>query len=330
MLKKRIVLASLLLSTVKLMAQDYHLSQYDVAVQYLNPALTGMLLDKGNEDVNFRMNANYRSQWGKLNGTPYSTMNIGFDMPFGRFGTGLYIHSNRSGANNLNTFNILFSASYQISNKPDIHSISTGLQFGVLNKSFNSGSFLFDSQYSSSTGMDASLPNGENFEKGSLWKPDINWGTHYKLMDKTKKYHPFIGFSVYHVNRPNESFYNKSKLPMRFTVHAGSDFEVDDKWTVTPTVLFLSQAKATELNLGLMGSYNLDNSDFTPLAGISWRRKDAIAFHLGLKQRSNQFRISYDWNTSALKTYTKGRGAIEFGVIFMGKQDKIVPPRAFF
>jgi type IX secretion system PorP/SprF family membrane protein len=328
-MRNKLLISILLLSAFQAQSQDYHLSQYDMAPQYLNPGITG-ILDNDDENVNYRVNANYRSQWTKLSGKPYSTMDLGVDMPFGRFAIGTYIHSNRSGSNNLNTFDWLLGVGYQVSNKPEKHSLSTGVQFGVINKSLNSDSYLFDSQYSSTNGMDASLPNGESFEKGSIWKPDLNWGAYYKYMERSQSYHPFIGFSVYHINKPNESFFNKSRLPMRFTIHGGSDLKVNESFTVTPAVLYMMQAKASELNLQLMGTYKLENSDFAPMLGFAWRKNDAVAVHLGLKQKANIFRISYDINTSGLKAYTNGRGALEFGVVFMSKQDKIVPPAAFY
>jgi type IX secretion system PorP/SprF family membrane protein len=329
-MKKKLLILSFVAVALNARSQDYHLSQYSMAPQYLNPGLTGVL-DNGTENVNYRVNANYRSQWKSLTGKPYTTMDLGIDMPFGRYAIGTYLHSNRAGSNNLNTFDWLLAIGYQISNKPEVHSLSTGIQFGVINKSMNSDTYLFDAQYSSTSGMDASLPSGESFEKTSIWKPDLNWGAYYKMMDKTKNYHPFVGFSVYHINRPNESFYNKSRLPMRFTVHGGSDFNVNENMTLTPAVLYMSQARTSELNLELMMKYKFsEKSEYEPMIGLAYRNHDAVIIHFGLKQKANIFRVSYDVNTSGLKPYTSGRGALEFGVVFMGKQDKIVAPATFY
>jgi hypothetical protein len=118
---------------------------------------------------------------------------------------------------------------------------------------------------------------------------------------------------------------------MRFTVHGGSDFNVNENMTLTPAVLYMSQARTSELNLELMMKYKFsEKSEYEPMIGLAYRNHDAVIIHFGLKQKANIFRVSYDVNTSGLKPYTSGRGALEFGVVFMGKQDKIVAPATFY
>ncbi len=47
----------ILLLTISVKAQDFHLSMYDAGPLFLNPALTGVV------DANFRVHAQYRNQW---------------------------------------------------------------------------------------------------------------------------------------------------------------------------------------------------------------------------------------------------------------------------
>jgi hypothetical protein len=46
--------------------------------------------------------------------------------------------------------------------------------------------------------------------------------------------------------------------------------------------------------------------------------KDAVVFHLGLRQGSSMFRISYDLTTSRVKYFGGVRGAFEMGVVYTG------------
>jgi hypothetical protein len=55
-------------------AQDVHFSQYFTSPMTLNPALTGLT------QSDYRMAANYRTQWGSVNNAPYTTATVSYDM----------------------------------------------------------------------------------------------------------------------------------------------------------------------------------------------------------------------------------------------------------
>lgn len=303
---------------IKVFAQDFHLTQYDAAPQYINPALTGMYF---NSDADYRINANYRSQWNALVAKPYTTTSAGYDMPYQNFGIGGMLIDNKSGIG-FNTFNFLASGAYKVS-VGDKHFLSTGLQMGLLYKSFDPDKFTYDSQYSESTGtFDTSIPSGENITQTNVLKFDANVGVFYKYIDDAYMAKPFGGFSIYHITKPNESFTSiKSQLPMRFNFNIGSDVDIDDKISLTPQILYMYQAKATELNIGVLGWYKLNDISRVML-GLNLRSKDAFIIQLGYRQEDHIFRLSYDINTSYLNQFSGGRGAIEFSLILCGKKGK--------
>jgi type IX secretion system PorP/SprF family membrane protein len=302
---------------MELKAQDYHLSQFDMAPMYMNPALTGMYLGERNK---FRMNGNYRSQWQKLQGKPYSTVAYGFDMPYQRYGFGIYLMDNLAGNGNFGTFNFLLSGAYQItSDESDKHYLTTGLQMGFFQKRLNPGNLLFESQYTTSSGLDGTMPTLETFSREKLFKFDANLGVFYKYKDANLKVQPFGGFSIYHLTMPNESFISiKSRTPMRFNVVAGCDAKVHDQVKLTPQILFMYQGKAMELNLGLLAYYQIKDSDYEVMGGLALRTKDAAIIHLGLKQGNNVFRFSYDIITSYLRNFGGRRSGFEMGIIYTG------------
>ena len=105
---------------------------------------------------------------------------------------------------------------------------------------------------------------------------------------------------------------------MRFVLNGGADIKINEEFKVEPMLLLMLQAKAFETNIGVLGYYHIKKTAYNPLLGFSYRHKDAVIIHLGLKHGSNVYRVSYDVNTSSLKSYTKSRGAIEFSVTYTG------------
>ncbi len=313
---RMIIFTSVFAVSVPTIAQDFHLSQYDMAPLYYNPAVTGMQFE---QDMKFRIAANYRSQWQKLQGKPYSSVCVGYDMPIDRFGAGILIMDHIAGTSNFGTFQFLASGAYQITDpESKKHFLSTGIQIGFMQKRFNQGNLLFESQYTSD-GLDPNMDSGELLDRQSIVRLDANMGIFYKYTDPNKRFDPSVGFSVYHVNMPNESFTGQmSRLPMRFNLITNCDIHINETFIITPNVLLMYQRKATEINAGALMGYKFNESNYTLLAGGSYRHKDAVIIHAGIRQGNNVFRISYDLITSPLKNFGGVRGGFEMGVIYTG------------
>ncbi|HTB07111.1 MAG TPA: PorP/SprF family type IX secretion system membrane protein [Bacteroidia bacterium] len=305
-------------------AQDFHLSQYDMASLYINPALTGMY---SGEKGDFKIYNDYRSQWASLGNVPYSTEYLAFDMPVQKwgknFGVGAYLIDNRAPAGSFSTMNFMTSIAYDIMSKENSngkHYLTTGIQLGIFYKSFNPNSFTYDDQYSASEGgFDQSLPSGESFSKTGLVNFDANYGLFYKYIEETKIYHPFFGFSIQHLTMPNESFTTvKSHLPMRFNFQGGCDLQVTEKLKLIPEAFYMTEAGATEFDAGLLAFYKINTTQFQAMLGGDVRVADAVVIHLGIKYGEDIFRFSYDINTSYLNAFTGGRGAWELSLIITG------------
>lgn len=315
---KNIIAAICILATGNYsIAQDYHLSQYDIAPIYMNPALAGMYMGEAGD---FRILANYRSQWQKLQSKPYTTASIAFDKPIKRFGVGGYLIDNLAGMSNYNAFGFIVGGSYRItSDESKNHFLTAGLQLGVMNKKYSDNDLLFSTQYFSDRGLDATTDNGEAFKKFSLLKFDANMGIYYKYRDQNKKFNPFAGLSINHLNRPDQSTIGiPYRMPMRFNINVGSDIHINPMLNLQPSFLFMYQGAAHEFNMGLLAYYNLKNTNYELVSGVAYRVQDAIVIHLGIKQGASTFRMSYDIVTSPLKAYAGSRGAIEMGVIYTG------------
>jgi type IX secretion system PorP/SprF family membrane protein len=327
MIKKLIIILAFAFTSKVNNAQDFHLSQFDQAPQYLNPALTGVFFG---ENFDYRLGMNFRSQWKSILPKSYSTTSLGYDMnltgKYEKFGIGGFIISNNAVAGNFKTFTMMLGGSYQVMEKNSPHSLTTGLQLGFMNLSTPTNDYTYDQQYSGTAegGFDSSLPNGENFNNQSLFRFDGNLGVHYKYLEKSSDWKPFGGLSLYHIMRPKESFTGQNvKIPIRWNFNIGTDYKIDDKWMITPNILFMTQAKATDFNIGVMAGYNFSSkSDVTyrGLFGASYRSKDAVIIHAGINKANQILRLSYDINVSSLKTYTQGKGAFEISLLLTARR----------
>ena len=324
---KKIILTQLFLLAMlaRMAAQDFHLSQVNAAPHYYNPALTGIYFD---EKADYRIYADYRSQWSAFGVKPYSTLYLGYDMPFKeQFGLGGCLVSNRNGKGGLNTILFIPSGAYRIiKDESSEHQLAAGVQLGIMYTTVDPNRYTYEKQFSpdNPSVFDQSISSGENFNRTSMLKLDAAMGVFYKYKKSDWKAHPFFGYSVYHVTRPNQSFtgIEKNKLPMRWVYRLGADYKINDEINVTPAILYMLQAKAHDFTIGIDGSYLLKETDYTILGGLNYRNKDAFIIKLGMKYGQHVFAFSYDINTSYLNNYTNGRGAFEFSLILTGIKGK--------
>jgi type IX secretion system PorP/SprF family membrane protein len=326
---KYMILLCIVLETMTFTAQDYHLSQYDAAPMYLNPALTG-----GTHDIegDFRASINSRSQWRALGNKPFSTQYAGFDMVTHawdkRIGVGGYLINNRGGVGGFNTFNFMLSGAYDIINDASSpHVLRTGLNLGLMNKSVKFDNFMFDTQYSYvDGGFDQNLNNYENNLNNSLFRFDAAFGIYYKYADASKSYKPSAGLSIHHITMPRDAFFESNdRLHLRWVFHTDCWIDLNDNMYILPKILYMNQGKASELNVGLSYGYKI-NDDYAIVPGFYYRNKDAFVIDIGFKFANNILRIGYDINTSYLSQYTGGRGAFEISLVVLGIKGKSFLP----
>ena len=314
------------------LAQDYHFSQFDANPFYFNPALTGERLGDYN---GIQVNANFRDQMARYTKSPssYRSMAVGIDEPINsKFSLGQSFFNDKSATGSFNTSGFMLSIAHklidQTADKEGNHNLSVGIQIGVLNKSIHPQDFTYDAQYStnSSDGFDRSLPTGEEFARQSYYNLNVNFGIYYRGTTKNKKVSAFGGFSTYNIARPNESFLKGdgySALPLRFNLHGGLHCKATRQLTVMPQLRYMSQAKATELNISTLLLYKIEGTPYETIYGLGIRNKDAIIFHLGLKFKGLAFRASYDIITNYAKAY-RNQG-LEFSLINTFKKKAKTP-----
>ncbi len=310
-----ILVGGLILLSGSSFAQDFHLSQYDAAPLYLNPALAGQF------DGKYRVHGHYRTQWGAVSRESYKTAAISFDIPVKKFAFGAQVLNRKAGSGNYNDLGILLTGAYSFTvDKNEKHKFSVGLQAGVVQKSVDFDNLYFESQYTTAGGgsFDRGIATGENFGASNFWIPDVNAGFVYYYGKDQIRINPFVGASVFHLTQPKETFYNSdNKLPMRYKAHGGAKVNLSEKIQLMPKVLFMKQGNAQEMNYGLMAHYHLGATGVIILFGPTYRNADAFILEGGAKFGNYEAKLSYDYNTSSLNDFSDGKGGFEISLTYI-------------
>lgn len=309
----------LLVSTLR--AQDPHFSQFFASPLTLNPALTGRI------DGNFRLAGNYRNQWPTINNA-FTTATVSFDMPIlvnripenDTWGVGIMGLNDQSGNKILNNNFVSLSTAYHKGlDENGYHQITVGFQGTYASKRLDVTRADFEDELTSLgfTGVTSEVFN--NSQVGINYF-DLNTGILYS--GTTNSYNSFyIGASVYHINRPKESFQGGNfVLNPRVTIHGGGFIPVAKWTTVHASFIHQRQAGATETVLGGAVSQNVNNDEDSPVelyGGLWYRFNDAIIPYFGLEFSGLRLGVSYDFNTSSLKTASNSRGGMEVSLIYV-------------
>jgi type IX secretion system PorP/SprF family membrane protein len=296
-------------------AQDFHLSMYDAAPMFLNPAMTGIV------EGQWRVHAHYRTQWKAVNFKPFQTALVSFDKPVKNWGFGGQISNYRAGIGNYNVLQGLGSVGYSVpldKNRSNI--IAFGVQGGLSQKSVEHQLHTFDNQYSNADGgtFDNSADNGESFGGQSFILPELNAGFLYYYAKQQSRLNPFVGVSAFNLLTPTESWYGAdNKLPMRFYGHVGTRINITEIVYVIPKVLYMRQEQFQEMTFAADLGVFLKKSELYLLGGLIYRNKDAAIMSVGLKKANYIAKVSYDVNLSTLSTASTGRGGFEVSFTYM-------------
>jgi type IX secretion system PorP/SprF family membrane protein len=110
----------------------------------------------------------------------------------------------------------------------------------------------------------------------------------------------FFGGAVHHLNRPDESMIlGNSRLPMRFTGHAGAEIKLGQRGRYTnttsimPNIIYQYQNGFQELNIGTYIKYG----NFT--VGAWYRNRDAFILSFGVA--TEKFRVGYSYDLTVSK-----------------------------
>lgn len=303
-------------------AQDPNFSQFFASPLTLNPALTG----KFNGDV--RVAGNYRNQWPTINNA-FTTYTVSAD--FGilknkisevdQFGVGILGFSDQSG-NGILQYNYLgLSTAYHKGLDEDgYNQLGAGFQTTYVSKRLDIGALKFPDMLRSDgfTGV-----TQEDFAatKLSVSYLDVNAGLLYTGTSNGLNNY-YAGVSMYHINRPKESFKDGVYLlPTRLTIQAGGMVPVNGgSDAIHMSANYSRQANATNTVFG--GAYMMNLNPEQPVPtnlylGSWFRVGDALIPYVGLEFGDFHVGLSYDVNVSSLKPASNMRGGAEISLIYI-------------
>lgn len=305
--------------------QDPHFSQFFSSPLTLNPALTGKF------DGTLRVAGNYRNQWPAFNNV-YTTSTLSIDFPIMQkklpendtWGVGILALTDKAASGILTNNYFGISTSYHKALDENGYSqIGAGFQATYGQKTLDNTKLIFEDQLTpfGFTGVSADVFTTQNLNVKYI---DVNAGVIY-TGSTTDKNNFYIGASMYHINRPKESFKGANwNINPRTTVSAGGYFPVSDQLTVHTSGIYQVQAKSSETILGAAISASLNQEETNPAniyAGSWMRLNDAIIPYLGLEFSGMRIGASYDINISSLKAGSQSRGGMEISLIYIKRPE---------
>jgi type IX secretion system PorP/SprF family membrane protein len=200
------------------------------------------------------------------------------------------------------------------------HQIGAGFQGAYTNKRLDVTKVVFEDELTPFGFVPGTT--GEIFtnKQINVSYVDINAGILYN--GSTNGYNNFyIGASMYHINRPKESFQGgQFILNARTTLQAGGKIPVGPYNYLHISAIHSMQAKAHNTVAGGAFSYNVNNNEDNPTnvyIGAWYRFNDAIIPYIGLEFNGLHLGATYDANTSDLKPASNTRGGMEISLIYI-------------
>jgi type IX secretion system PorP/SprF family membrane protein len=320
------VLWVMLFGLMHVQAQDVHFSQYYFSPLSLNPANTG------NYKGDFRFFGNYRSQWRDINDA-YETYSAGGDFNIYpgnvNLSGGLMVLNDQS-AINLGVTKIMPSMAWHF--KAAGYRFHVGVQPSAVINSFNFYANSFPDQFNMTTGgFDKKLPNSEVNNRQNFTYFDLNSG--FVVSRRFNKIEPEIGYALFHMNEPKQSFFNNSKnfLHMRHATNVALSYYVNEKVIIKAYTLYGVTRSVSDWVSGINYEYILARTPFysnSVFAGFMWRsginrNSDAGIVTAGLNYKNWTLGFSYDITFSPLKTSVNSKGAYEIAFIVRGKNTRL-------
>lgn len=302
-------------------AQDLHFSQFFNNPLLTNPANTGFI-----PDADYRLGASYRNQYSNIMSVPYQTMSIYGDAQVlrnqfenGWMGLGGVIVRDVAGTGSLTSTQVYASAAYhQMLGLSSL--LSAGFNLGWANKRIDQSKLTFPDQFDGQF-FDNTLPTAVQLLNNSSSYFDMQVGLNYAYFP-TKDIYINAGYSIQHVNRPKETFFEEgddARISIRNIAFLNAIIKTSDVVIINPAAYFTTQAGAMEFSLGMNAAYDLTGDGSKQIiGGLFYRYNDAVIPMVGLQISNVRFTFSYDVTTSSLQNYNHSMGAEEFNVMDKG------------
>lgn len=277
-------------------AQDPVFSQFFHSAMTLNPALVG-------NDMNKEYKASFitRNKWWGGNIKPFSTNAFSLEKQVRTNDNnsnfvflGLQMLNERSGDGVLT--NSYFGATINDKLKlTENDFLSTALSFVYANRLVDLNAATFQTQF----GSFGFIPSSSNYDPISLVSNkylDLNAGLSLEHSANDKFKYQF-GFGLFHINRPNQSFFkdDKYKLSLRSVLHATVNYKINSNNFLMLGSNFQSFGGENVYTIGGNYTTKLDQlNEIFITAGLWDRFNHSIYPYVAIKYNSLNFGLSYD------------------------------------
>ena len=278
---------------------DAQFSQYWAVQNYYNPAAIG-----STDNINIK--AGSRIQWIGIDNAPMSFNALG-DMPFKflekRWAVGLNISSQSMGLYRS------INADAQLAYRKRMlkGELSIGVQVGIINETFKGTEVFIPSDDEYHDTNDDAIPQQDIAGTGF----DAAAGLHF-----THKYF-WVGISATHLNQPSISLKTENSEDDMYEFQAGRTYYFmaggnipikNTLFELQPSVFFKTDTQYWTAEATARLRYKKFLS-----AGVSYRWKDAVAFHIGAELKGVTLGYSYDFPVSNIIKGTSGSHELWLG-----------------
>ncbi len=324
-MKKNIkVILFVLLAYFNSYAQDPHFSQYFMAPQFVNPAITGASY------ADWRLMCNWRQQWGNA-GTPFNTQSLEFDYKIlGKqtsndevqntlaVGGALMLDQSMYGA--FKSTYALGTLAYHAHITED-QTLGLGIQAMYANRVIDYSRLTFGEQFTSG-GFSATIPTGEKtlIDKSSYLS--LSAGILYNF--NNDNFNLNIGASAFHLNKPKQTFLDDPKqiLPVRYMAHINTEFYASNRLSVNLNGCYQEQALPAYFAIGGALGWDANPEKTSTLyAGAWFREGDSFYPYLGWLINNIQVGFSYDITHSKQNLGPSVPRSFEFSLVITKKDD---------
>lgn len=312
-MKRIIIIVFIAVCTLSASAQDAHFSQFHAMPLWLNPAQTGF------HNGLVRSGVIYRNQWLPVAGFPASLQTVGgfADARLFKeflkkdyFGAGGSVLIDRGGTNLFQNGNAAINFAYSKGFGRNVkHAIALGVGVELMFQHFNAGKAAF------SDGIRETFNN-------NILTFDANIGMQYHVVFR-EKVNAYVGFAYHHLMQSTSKFteFSNERWRSKYVGHLGLQVEVNNRWNLVPSAMFMYQNTSWQLNIGAAGQYVFGDKRISRsfLAfGLNTRLVqsglESVIPNVKLDIYNISVGLSYDINTSLLAFGSKTYGALEIAL----------------
>jgi type IX secretion system PorP/SprF family membrane protein len=298
-MRKITITFGILLMHIIVAAQDPHFSQFFMAPNFVNPAISAV------SSSDWRIMGNLRQQWGNA-GTPFNTQTVAAEMKITgqekydpniinqntlACGVSMMLDQSMFGA---------FKSTYAVGTVAykavlsDEQSISLGMHGMYGNRVIDYTRLTFGEQFTSG-GFNASFPSGE--QALSSMKSFFSLGAGLLYNYQSQDFNLVVGGAAYHLNNPKQTFLKDPTqiIPKRYVAHSNVEFPISKFVSLNLNACYQIQALPAYFSAGGAVGYDLSGDKNSILYAGGWFREgDSFYPYLGWSVGLIQIGFSYD------------------------------------